>query len=691
MYKKYKNKLFLFLILLGILFSFYFVVGRMKAESQYKSYDIVADYDEFLRLSFEEDKNPKEYFEDLAKNGVSSIAVNESTIASMKNFSSSKIKTELDGDDLIVEGPIEDLNFIKEGFNSLKGNRNIYFESENKLKIEGKPSDIITYKREGYDTLQNPMPNSAQRASGLEYVGLGFDKRKIDFVKNIQGLSLNLRPTFYSKFQDPRKSMERLKNSINEMNPKQNYIIFSGKEFYKNSENDKKVVEDFTNFISENNIALGLVEASNQRGHLDLSNVNETIKKEKVKKVRAFTTWEYLASNYDYGLPMHHNGEELTNVYFRAISERNISVVYLKPFVKNDNVITDAKSYGKVLKPLEERLAPKGYEIGNVKAMGSWHVNPIFKLPVALGVVAAAILLLEIVFSIPLLLSMILFIIGCILAILFFGLAKMESTGNVIFNLGAIVSFSSLAICTIMENYNEIRFKNRKGNINKIFFHGTFILFMAICITMIGALYEISFMSGTNYLMELNIFRGVKISQILPIFLSLFIYAAYVGFGRKDEVSVKLRPRELGIVLNSNVKVWHALAGVLLLIILGIFILRGGNTSTKVPGMELLARNLMEEYLPARPRTKAIVAGFPAVIFLAYIAYKRKGEIFTSILVLLSAIGMADIVNTFSHIRTPLKVSITRVGVEFVVALVISYLGLFIIDLLRKGYEKNFD
>ena len=688
MLKNYKNKIFAVFILLSIISSFYFVNGRLKAEKVYKNYEICADYDDFVRMGFSLGKNPKDYFKELSENGITTVMINESSINSMKKDPTKNIKTYNDGIDLIVEGNSEDLDFIKEGLNSLKEKREIEEISKNQIKIKGNFEDIVLYKSDALNILGQRVGDDGFTGSVLEYIGLGFEEEKINNIKDIENIQINLRPTFTEDYQDTRYSMNRFLESVDKYSKNQNYIVFSGKEFYKNTEDDENIQSDFIKEINSRNLAMGMVEASNQRGHLDLDGINSVIKKDDVKKVRVFTTWDYIQNEFDYKIPGHHNGEELTNVYYRAISERNISVVFLKPFIKNNKMIPEASVYGKVLGDLNERLVEKGYEDGNANPMGNWEVNNKMKFPVALGTTAASVILLGLVFGIGIKLQSVFFVIGALLSAMFFLLGKKEDLGNVLFNLAAIVAYPSLAVCIIMENFNNARKSKRPMKLSKIFIHSTLTLLAAIIVSMIGALMEISFMSGTNYLMELTIFRGVKISQLLPILLSIFIFMAYVGFYREDITKPRLEVKELTKALNQSVTFWQAGLGALVLVILALFILRGGNTSAKVPSIELLFRNMLENILPARPRTKAIFIGYPAVFLLIYLGYKKRGEFLILLLTMFTAIGQADIVNTFSHIRTPLNISFSRILIEFVGATILGLILIVIAQIIMKGYDK---
>ena len=680
---KVKNRFYLIFIALSVLVSFYFLVLRHKAESQYKGYEIVADYDDFANLAYAENKSVEEYFKELKENGVTTVAVNELTINSMKKEPSSSMTTELKGNDLVIKNANEiEKNLILEGLKNLKESREVEVSNiSNELVIKGIPSDMVVVKQEAMDLLQNKLDDKGKKTSILEYISLGFDKNKIDKIKSVEGLNINLRPTFNSDFQDSEKSINQYIKSVNEYSKNQNFIIFNGKDFYKFNQEDNK----FKDFLIENNIALGLIEASNQRGHLALNGVDGFIKREEVPKIRAFTTWDYLQSHYDYKIPFHHNGEELSNIYYRAISERNIAVIFLKPFVKDNKFITSPEKYGYVLKDLENRLESKGYKSGEVNPIGHFTPNAKLKTVVGFGTVAGAVLLLNLIFNLNSIVSMGLFILGMLLSLIFFGLSKAESLGNILFNLASIVVFPSLSVLFIVENYNKIKSsrKVRSISISKIFFHGAITLFIGILITFVGVLMEVSFMSGTNYLLELVIFRGVKISQLLPILIAFIIYVKFV-YLKDNEVDNK----SIVGILNSNVKIWHGIVVAFGLCVLAIFILRGGNSSTEVPKMELLLRNIFEKFLYARPRTKALFAGFPSVVLLSYIGYKNWARVLDIVFILFISIGMADIVNTFSHIRTPLVMSFSRVGIEYVGALILSFVGIVIVDLIRKGTKK---
>ena len=92
--------------------------------------------------------------------------------------------------------------------------------------------------------------------------------------------------------------------------------------------------------------------------------------------------------------------------------------------------------------------------------------------------------------------------------------------------------------------------------------------------------------------------------------------------------------------------------------------------------------------MPVRPRTKAIFIGYPALVSLIYIALKKKSEIFVIFLTLMASIGQANLVNTFSHIRTPFIISLLRISGEYVVGILISIIWILFIELIGMLYNK---
>lgn len=660
---------------------------RMAVEKNYRAYETLVNYEDFKSQAFAQGQSVQDYFKELAQAGATTVTVGEATINSLKVDPESTIETSMNGINLRVKGSNEELAFIKEGLKCLKEEREIKDLGPGEIEIQGKAKDLVLVRKEATNLIKDKMSDRGEKTSILEYVGLGYQKDLVEGLKAIPNLNVNLTPTFIAGVQDDEKSMDRFMASLEDLSRGQHFVLFPGNTLYGAGLDKPQDLQDrFAQFLAEKNLALVLMEDITQRGNMPLKGGEDFIKRSDVKKARCLITWDFLQKHYDYEIPFHHHGEELTNVYYRAISERNMAMVMTKPFMKNNLTLPDSQVYAHVLGSLNQRLENMHYQKGQVQGMDNFKVAEVYKILPSILTVLGGILLLDQIFGLKKFLKIGIFILGSGLAFGIFGLNKATSFGDLIFNLANIIVFPSLALAFLAGTYDRIKEARPQDGLAKIYGQGAWTLALAVGISMIGALNEVVFLASTDYMMEINIFRGVKISQVLPLALALLIFARKIYLEKGQKMGYPLC-RDL---LLSDVKIWQACLAGMGVIVLGIFLLRGGNTSSKVPGVELLVRNLFENLFYARPRTKAVFIGFPAIVLLVYGAHKNLGKVYAFICFMLAAIGMVDITNTFSHIRTPLMMSFARVGIEYLGALLVGGILFCLAHLLYRRYH-NYD
>ena len=101
---------------------------------------------------------------------------------------------------------------------------------------------------------------------------------------------------------------------------------------------------------------------------------------------------------------------------------------------------------------------------------------------------------------------------------------------------------------------------------------------------------------------------------------------------------------------------------------------RSGNQSDIAPStFELALRAHLTSILQVRPRFKEFVVAWPALMLvpaLIEIDRKRWGWLF----VLAIGVGLGDVIDTFSHLHTPLVASLTRIFNGVVIGVVIGAL-----------------
>ena len=113
-------------------------------------------------------------------------------------------------------------------------------------------------------------------------------------------------------------------------------------------------------------------------------------------------------------------------------------------------------------------------------------------------------------------------------------------------------------------------------------------------------------------------------------------------------------------VVESVVCYWHVALMLVGVAGLGILIMRSGNDSgIGVSTLELKFRAVLDQVFGVRPRTKEVLIGHP--FLLLGLARMAAGKRFGRWVILsIGAIGVTSIVNTFSHLHTPLEISLIR-------------------------------
>jgi len=141
-------------------------------------------------------------------------------------------------------------------------------------------------------------------------------------------------------------------------------------------------------------------------------------------------------------------------------------------------------------------------------------------------------------------------------------------------------------------------------------------------------------------------------------------------------------------MMNASIKVWMVLIGIVLLGVGYYYIERTGHDSSiQVSGLEMIFRNLLEDNLTARPRSKEFLFAFPAVMMLLYTSV-RKFKLWPIVFGLASIIGLTSVANTFMHIRTPLYLGFARTGYSLLFGIVIGIVGILIFEIGHMLYKK---
>ncbi|ABR50222.1 hypothetical protein Amet_4141 [Alkaliphilus metalliredigens QYMF] len=683
-----ENKILLGILIVGIIISSIVTGQRVQVESQNKTVDIVLDYKEIEELAKQSDQDMKWWLEGFESLGVRYVGLNEENFERLVDanrpvdiFVTGEIIETLnwkenypkalvnyieeneywEHDFVLLTKSKDDYDFIYEGLNRR------YDVDQFKVLIE-EEMYIIVLQGEIEDTLftqSTALVDSDGKSfknvsyiegSKLERLGLGFDAEKIQLIRD-SGLEVLPRSYSYGKWRG-KKLVRAVIEEFQDFNMKPYVMFFGGEEVF--GAPDAYAYEEVYEYMMGNDIKIGLIESSVQRGHLDQRGLEQLARDLNYNAVRIFSVWDWVQERFQfYG---YEGAEEIGNTLYRAVTERNIRMIYFKPFKWDEHdYVTDFDEYEKMFASFENRIAKHGMELGESSTMPMREVGTVQRILMGWGIAAAVVLLGDYLLKLKEWMKYGALGIGAL------GVAAASivapNLGDKVFALVAAITFPSLSMvyfCKQCRTYLLDEKPTKKYT--KLIGIAIRDLLIATGISFIGAIFVAAILSHSEYLLEIGIFRGVKFSQLIPIALYGVTFIIYFGYRNRNlkTKETRLLYADVKSILFENIKVIYILLGGMILGIGYIYIARTGHETNIQPGyLEIIMRNILEESLLARPRNKEFLGAFPILMVGIFAALKKyKDLIFISGLGVV--IGQTSVVNTFSHLRTPIYLSTVR-------------------------------
>lgn len=383
--------------------------------------------------------------------------------------------------------------------------------------------------------------------------------------------------------------------------------------------------------------------------------------------------------------------------------ERNIRVNYIRPFympVDGKPLLeTNLQYVADIKKSVEER----GYTIGKAgvfadnvgdKSYAAYFTKRIELLPVAAAIIAGCVIFLSLLVNISgtkqVCLWAVLSIAACVLLMFFRGLLLRQMLA-----LAAACVFPVLSMSVILDIWDSC--KSKQNGAIKIVFNASWQLALAVCLSLVGAAFLSAILTDSRFLLEIDIYRGVKLTFILPVVLMAVLYVKRYDLLQTAGQGLNVVWNRVNGLLDIKITYKHAALLLLFLFVAYYFVGRSGHTGgVAVSGIELKLRALLEDAMYARPRNKEFMIGHPAFFLAAMAAYKGAPRLWQFVLVCGAVIGQGSLVQTFCHMRTPVVMSFVRaldgyaVGLVFGAAavLVLAVLTPLIVGLKRRYLEQ---
>jgi hypothetical protein len=369
--------------------------------------------------------------------------------------------------------------------------------------------------------------------------------------------------------------------------------------------------------------------------------------------------------------------------YVLGVRERNIRVIYYRPFPHivqrksaDGTLVTVSAEQTNVdlLAKLADELKNNGFTTGRASGFTDfkgWKLDLLYFLA-ALGVAAAFLLLLDLYGWARSWMAWTFF--GLTAAV--FGAGIVTGHGETVrkvWALGGALTFGVLAGTALAPVFHG----DSGGRWTDDAKRGLVYLARSAGVAVLGGAFVTGLLSQAAFMLEIEQFLGVKALLVVPPLVVLALYAFTNTFGaRHDPVEVASAP----------VRAWMLATLVVFGAAAVFLVMRSGNQpDVGASGFELNLRGALTQLMGARPRFKEFLIGYPAIFLLAALNPRHRRAVGWA-LILAAAVGLADVLDTFSHIHTALSVGLLR---TFNGAVLGSLIGVVVQGIYRWLFRRG--
>ena len=650
MKKFHYHPILLAAILVGFVASLIIGMERHAVEENSRTVELVVDYEGLLELAAREGLPAETVLARAKEAGITSLAVYETTF---EKFNKNGKANAVTGADILAAyhtGTLTDPRWrtlVEEG--KIVGTE-IYVVSHDPVTYAELKEDL--FRRFGSARVTVYTVGTDEVLAVKDYYE-AFEKRNIGLPSdemravNAAGFDVLARPSNYASCtpEDVHAVFARMDGIA------VSGIVFSGQECLGAPKSLQTTIDE----MNARRLPLGLIEGVTQLQFYRQQGMDEIAKG---------VGYDHVARLYS--IPK----DELKKLKIDAAverwgttdEERNIRIDLLRIYDEPAPGMTLLDTNMKYFADTRAALESNGFKIGRAGVFASYDPSRVLRALVAMGVAAAGVLYLSLV--IPALnrrrKAVVLFFavaaLICVMPILI-------GAGGKVRVLAALASanlFPTLAIVALLDLLRGRRFQ-KNAPTWRILVAGLVLLGITSALSLVGASYLSGALTDTRYLLEFDIFRGIKLTFVLPMILVAvaFMQRFDIFDGQFDASAGVLG--QLREILATPVRVGSLLGGLVLIGALVVLVLRSGHTSgMPVPGIELKMRAALEQLFYARPRTKEFLIGHPAFLLALYGAARRWRTWIIFGLVLAATIGQGSMVETFAHMRTPVEMSLVR-------------------------------
>ncbi|MBR1968797.1 MAG: hypothetical protein IKA17_00355 [Clostridia bacterium] len=430
----------------------------------------------------------------------------------------------------------------------------------------------------------------------------------------------------------------------------------------------KKTVEGLCKLIENNNLNLVVTENSDQLSNQKPFGYNDYIKSANGKILRSYET----------GGDLFDDKKPVQSRYFKMLNsviDRNARLVVINSIYNQEGTDED-KAYMSIEATgmLKDKLTSFGY---NTESYNTQFEN--YNLA---GKKAAA---LSLVIIILMWLTMVEFLyrkpceklaVAAYVMIIPAVIVTMMLPGGLVELYPSLFAVTAPCFCITMALMSAELLREKLKNI------WLFISVIAITLISVGlcGIVQSALLSGLDYYINTLIFRGIKLSLMLPIIYS--VVCAFVLYTNKDGLVKKIVK-----FIKAEIKVWWIIVAAVAGFVFMTYVRRSGNVSS-ISTLEALMRNTITNIMEARPRTKEFLVGWPCLMLFIYYLKNTPYNLLKSAFLIGSSILFASCINSFCHVFTDTTTIYMRVVNGALIGISIGLIALIGNAILLKIVKK---
>lgn len=637
-------------IIIGLLAGLAIDWQRHVLETNNSSVEMVIDYEDIVELAQLEGIGVTDLMKQFKEAGITSLAVYETTLEKLNK--SGKV-TAVSGAQFLHNvrtGTLSDplwRGFVDSG---VVASEDVYVIGHNASIFAEVKSDLARRLGAGrVAQIGDPQAQILRVKASYEKVvkanlGLPVDEMQ-EVVKN--GFYVVPRPSNYTKVsEDDIKDVFSRIDAVDK--EKVSGMMFVGEEVLGYPDSLKTTGEDLKN----RNLSLYMIEHPlqlqflKQDGLLPLAALNDyrsarvyVIPKDEQPKLKV---------------------SEAVQRWVGTDRERNIRVNLLRKFDKPETGKTLLETNLEYISQIKQGLAEYGLTVGRAGTFPPYFPAHLPVVLVIAGVTAAGVLYLTLLRPFAPRYQYILWLVITLLLVF----PVLKGGGLLARQMAALASallFPALAMIWQLDRWRTVK-PDPKASAGKIVWNGALGLTIAVSMALVGGLYVGAVLSDVRFFLEIDIYRGVKLTFVGPLLLVMVAYLArYSLFEANGATDARGIGRQLIKLLDYPVQLKTLLIFAAVVVAGWVFVGRSGHTAgVPVPAIEVKVRAFLENVMYARPREKEFMIGHPAFFLAVMAAFRGWPKFLHFALVIGATIGLGSLVETFAHMRSPVFMSFVR-------------------------------